>query len=63
LDVYACDLECKWVHLIFHIFVATLLPTHARLSPPQKRVFSLFNREKGARGGNGGGEERDKNGQ
>jgi hypothetical protein len=35
--------------------------THAGLSPPHKRAISLFIREKGARGGNGGG--RDQNGQ
>jgi hypothetical protein len=32
--------------------------THARLSPPHKRAFSLFNRKNGARDGNGGGERK-----
>ncbi len=41
---------------IWSPFLPTI-STHAELSPSHKRAFSLFNREKGARGGNGGGEK------
>jgi hypothetical protein len=45
----------KTVFILFPVLVP-FFPghsTHAGLSPPHKRAFSLFNREKGARGGNG----------
>jgi hypothetical protein len=40
--------------LIFGPFFPPL-STHAGLSPPHKSAISLFNREKGVWGGNGGG--------
>jgi hypothetical protein len=60
VNVVNCKL--KTVFILLPVFCPFPIPTHAGLSPPHKRAFSLFNREKDARGGNRE-EKRDKHGQ